>query len=169
VTIPATPITAQTVTNRFGLCLPTTKLVDEIYLQADIQIPPKAFPRGDEMVKNDYFLNHNREIESALSGMNYRDQLIAGHKKDVVITNKLTSPLRNVAIYGWHERLGSFIQYLTTFHHKDYVDYSHGIRFISKTMYLDGKLVPIEEVLKLPNVAEMLSYEGVINDSQAYR
>ncbi|MBF0441678.1 MAG: hypothetical protein HQK54_07210, partial [Oligoflexales bacterium] len=44
VRIPVTPMTAQTVANRFGFCLPTTKLVDEIYLQADIQIPPKAFP-----------------------------------------------------------------------------------------------------------------------------
>ncbi len=41
---------------------------------------------------------------------NAAGKLIAGHKKDVVITNRLLTMPKRVAIYGWHRPNGSPIQ-----------------------------------------------------------
>jgi len=44
-----------------------------------------------------------------------------------------------VAIYGWHKLDGKPIQPLYTGHVDWYVDYSHGIRLVSRTIYIDNK------------------------------
>ncbi len=63
----------------------------------------------------------------------------AGHKKDVVITNRLTREQGRIAIYGWHQPTGIPIQPLSTVHGAGYADYSHGIRLVSDVVLIDGK------------------------------
>ncbi len=64
--------------------------------------------------------------------------LIAGIKKDVVWANAQRRKLDGVAIYGWHYKSGRPIQNVYAGHIDWYVDYSHGIRLMSKTARLDG-------------------------------
>src|SRR5207253_1071838 len=80
------------------------------------------------------FVQNNDLIQSQLKELTPNAQLgalIAGIKKDVVITNRLGEKPNHVAIYGWHKLDGDPIQPLTIVHISPYVDYSHGIRLVS--------------------------------------
>ena len=87
---------------------------------------------------------------------------MAGHKKDVVIANQVLATHGKVAIYGWHRPDGKPIQPLYTGHAQSWVDYSHGVRLVSRRMTVDGKAMTIEAVLADPALAPLLSNEGVM-------
>jgi hypothetical protein len=88
--------------------------------------------------------------------------LAAGIKKDVVVTNRLVERPDHVAIYGWHRLDGTPIQPLTTVHVNWYVDYSHGIRLVKRTVLVDGNPRDIRDVLADPVLHPLLSDEGPI-------
>lgn len=162
VRVPMNPVTAQKIADKFGCMLPTTKLVDAIYEQADLKLSPKPMKAGSSMVSTDYFWRHNITIESQLAG-SAPGKLIAGHKKDVVVTNKLKVQPTRVAIYGWHTAAKRPIQPLSLVHGYRYADYSHGIRLVSQYMQIDGKAVIASEILKDPSLAGLLSNEGAVS------
>lgn len=162
VRVPMNPVTAQKIADRFGCILPTTKIVDAIYSQADIRLTPKPMKAGPSMVSTDYFWQHNLTIEGQL-GSTTRGKLVAGHKKDVVLTNKLIVQPTRVAIYGWHQSAGNPIQPLSLVHGYRYADYSHGIRLVSNYMQIDGKPALAQDVLKDPVLSGLLSEEGTLN------
>lgn len=161
--IPMSPITAQKVADLFGASLPTRKLVNDIYRNADIKIPPKTYyPKGNQNELVSRFVMHNNAIEHQLDSTGApMGKLVAGHKKDVVISNKLNDPNRpeHVTIYGWHKPDGEPIQPLTNIHVNWYVDYSHGIRLINKHLSVDGEAKTIQEVLKDGKLYSLLSDE----------
>ena len=90
------------------------------------------------------------------------DALISGHKKDVVLTNRLARAGAKIAIYGWHRLSGTPIQPLSTVHSASYADYSHGIRLVSDIVLIDGEPWSIYRVLEDPWLARILSDEGPI-------
>ena len=85
--------------------------------------------------------------------------LVAGNKKDVVDSVRLLEKPNRVAIYGWHKLDGFPIQPLTIVHKDMYVDYSHGIRLVNKSLFVDGKPTTIAAVLKDPILRTLLSDE----------
>jgi hypothetical protein len=161
--IPMGPVTAQKVADLFGACMPTQKLVDNIYENAEIKLIPITYvPIDNQNETVQKFIEHNSEIESlriATSGM--LGQLIAGIKKDVVLSNKITDPARpnHVVIYGWHQLNGSAIQPLTNIHINSYVDYSHGIRLIDSEIQVDGEVMQVQTVLSDSILYKLLSDE----------
>ncbi len=163
--VPMNPMTAQRIANSMDLSLPTTKIVDIIYQSAKVRLEPKPMPPGDRMTSSQYYRDHNATINRQLRGRP-KNILIAGHKKDVVISNKLQNISGRVAIYGWHRLKTGPIQPLSTFHHNKYVDYSHGVRFVRNTMILNGKKVTYASVLANPELAPLLSDEGAIRQSK---
>ena len=124
--------------------LPTRRIVDEIYRQAEVKLDPQPLTEQREAVAT--FVQHNGIIEQQRKG-HVRGDLIAGIKKDVVLTPRLDQHAGHVAIYGWHKLDGQPIQPLTTVHIATYVDYSHGIRLISRDVVVDGKTMSIDDVL----------------------
>ena len=80
----------------------------------------------------------------------------AGHKKDLVLTNRLWQVPDRVAIYGWHRDVDRPIQPLSTVHGARYADYSHGVRLVSDTVYINGRKRPIDEVLGEPALAHLV-------------
>jgi hypothetical protein len=118
-------------------------------------------PAGRQMITTSYYWTHNQRVQRALSGRR-PGSLVAGHKKDVVITNRLDRMPGRVAIYGWHRPGGRPIQPLSLVHHVSYADYSHGIRFVLKTMIVDGARKSVEAVLRDPTLSPLLSDEGPI-------
>jgi hypothetical protein len=162
VRIPMNPHTAQAFCDAFGFVLPTPKMVDDIWLQATSKIIPQPLTQSREDPLT--FLAHNRMIEDQITGQ-YLGELRAGHKKDVVITNRLNERPKRIAIYGWHFPSGEPIQPLTTVHVDWYVDYSHGIRPVKGTIKVDGADMPYQAVLRDPNLHVLLSNEGVMSNS----
>jgi hypothetical protein len=170
--IPMGPITAQTIANWFGACMPTRKLVDLIYLNAVIKLEPITYkPVGHENEKVEKFIKHNNDIEASLDLANgISGQLIGGIKKDIVLSNLIADPKRpnHVVIYGWHRLSGEPIQPLTNVHIDWYVDYSHGVRLMNSNVFIDGKIYDIRTVLRDPVLYKIFSDETGVMTQPTY-
>jgi hypothetical protein len=157
--------TALTVAHEFRFALPTSKIVDAIYAQAALHLRPQPLPAGDTMRTTAYYWEHNELVSEQRASVTMQlGALTAGDKKDLVLTNRLWTYPGRVAIYGWHRPDGSPIQPLSTVHGARYADYSHGVRFVSDTVYLNGNTVSLLSVLQDPQLAGVLSDEGRIRN-----
>jgi hypothetical protein len=159
VRVPLTPMAAQPLADFLGCSLPTRKMVDQIYRQADVKIAPKPLTENREALAT--FVQHNEIIEGQRVGRRL-GALVGGIKKDVVITNLLPQRAHRVAIYGWHQLNGVPIQPLTTVHVDWYVDYSHGVRLVKRAMIVDGEPRDLWDVLKDRELCFLVSDEGPI-------
>lgn len=165
--MPMNLYTALAISDRFGFVLPTKKIVDAIFDQSVFHFTPKPMPPGPQMRSTAYYWKHNQKIkEERQASRCPLDVLVSGHKKDVVLTNRLARNQGRIAIYGWHRPSGDPIQPLTTAHRADYADYSHGIRLVGDTILLDGEARSIYEVLGDSKHAEILSDEGPIRKAR---
>ena len=163
--IPMNLYTAESVASRFGFILPTKKMVDAIYAQSPYHLVPQPMPAGAQMRSTEYYRTHNQMIQEQVQARGIPSgKLISGHKKDVVVTNLLARNEGRIAIYGWHRGLGDPIQPLSTVHGAFYADYSHGIRLVSDIVLIHGKRQSIYDLLRDPNLANVLSSEGAISN-----
>jgi hypothetical protein len=163
VRIPMGLRTALAAAARFGFVLPTPKMVDAIYEQAEFHLRPQPLPPGPEMRSNAYYWEHQRRVrEQRIKLRAPLGALIAGQKKDVVVSNRLWKKVDRVAIYGWHQHAGAPIQPLSTAHGARYADYSHGVRLVSVVASVDGRARSIFDVLEDPALAGIVSDEGPI-------
>lgn len=161
--VPLTYDSATIVADRFGSVLPTARMVDAIYEQSAHHLTPAPLPAGPLMRSNLYLSKHQQRIDEQRSGLPL-GQLISGHKKDLVLSNRLRQIPARVAIYGWHRAPGDPIQPLSTVHGARYVDYSHGVRLVSTTIVVGSRPLSIYDALQDPQVAPVLSREGVTRD-----
>jgi hypothetical protein len=157
VRVPMTPMTAARIGDAFGCALPTRKVVDDVYRHAVVKLEPRPLTRAREAVGT--FAEHSAIIEGQRAGHRL-GALVAGVKKDVVVTNRLAERPNRVAIYGWHKPDGSPIQPLTIVHRDTYVDYSHGVRLMKRTVIVDGKPRDVRHVLYAAELCGLLSDEG---------
>jgi len=163
--VPMRLSTAIEIATQFHCVLPTKKMVDAIFAQADLRLAPEPLPPGPQMRSTEYFLQHNRRIEAQRVAFGRPlGSLLSGQKKDLVLTSRLTRQPGRLAIYGWHRPTGIPIQPLSTVHGARYADYSHGIRLVSDTMLLDGEPRSVYAALADPQLASLLSDEGPIRD-----
>ncbi len=161
--IPMNLRSAAEIAERFGFVLPTRKMVDAIYLQSR-HLAPQPLPAGPQMTSTAYYWTHNQMIQEQARALGLRlGELVSGDKKDVVTTNRLLANVGRIAIYGWHRGPGQPIQPLSTVHGANYADYSHGIRLVSATVLIGGKLRSIQDVLHDSSLAGILSDEGPIH------
>lgn len=155
---------ALRVADAFDMMLPTTRMVDAIYAQADVRVSPAPMPPTSAMSSTDYFLRHNATVAAQFARAGARPGvLVAGHKKDVVIANRLANAPGRVAIYGWHRSNGDPIQPLSTVHGEYYADYSHGIRLVARTAYVNGRAVDLRGLLTDGQYAGLLNSDGPLN------
>ena len=164
--VPLTYPSATIIADRFGSVLPTARMVDAIYEQSAHHLTPAPLPAGPLMRSNLYLSKHQQRIDEQRSGLPL-GELISGHKKDLVLSNRLLHFPGRVAIYGWHTAPGHPIQPLSTVHGALYVDYSHGVRLVSTTVLVDGRPRSIYDALQDSQVAPVLSREGVTRDPWA--
>lgn len=166
-----TPLSAQLVADRVGALLPTPKIVDILYQNASLKLSPHPLAPGPWMVRPAELFRHDKSIDEQLSPVaeearSWPPLLIAGHKKDIVVSNVLEQRPHQLAIYGWHTLAGKPIQPLSTYHGDWYADYSHGIRLIGRKMLIDGQVHEVEAVLKDEELAPLLSDEGPIQHTR---
>lgn len=153
--IPLTPMTAQAIADSLHCFLPTRKMVNDIYAQARVKLEPvPLYAYRDSAIT---FWQHHLIIEGQRAG---RKGLIAGIKKDVVSSGKITG--RNVVIYGWHKPDGKPIQPLYGGHVNWYVDYSHGIRLVARRIKVAGHWMDYTAVLSHPVYRQLLSDEDSV-------
>lgn len=168
VRLPLTPSTAQSIADRLGCTLPTPKMVDAIYAAAEVKLAPSPITPSPAMTTVPLFVQHNDTVRAQRSvhlNLHPPGTLVAGHKKDVVLTTRLSGTTNKVAIYGWHQTNGTPIQPLYLGHTATWVDYSHGIRLIQQSMLLNGETTTVDRVLSDPKLAHLLSDEGAITNA----
>lgn len=166
---PVSPDTAQRIADKLDCVLPTPKMVDAIYTAAQVKLAPSPIPPSAAMTTVPVFLKHNKTIwaqRMALTNLYPAGALVAGHKKDVVISRRLAVATNNVAIYGWQRTNGVPIQPLYLGHAWWWVDYSQGIRLVSKTMIVNGEEKSVTDVLADPKLCGLISNEGVITNAR---
>lgn len=151
-----TPYAAQKIADSFNCFLPTKKMVDDIYKTAKVKLEPVpmyAFRDSTPIMYQHHLIIEGQRKE--------KKGLIAGIKKDVVISAKISRDTRNerVAIYGWHKLDGKSIQPLYTGHIFWWVDYSQGIRLIYRKIKVDGKWMDYIDVLKNPVLQKLICDE----------
>ena len=159
VRVPMTPQTAARIADAFGCALPTRKIVDEVYRAAEVKLEPEPLTENREAPAT--FLRHNALVDAQRAGK-APGPLVAGIKKDVVVSNRLAEKPNRVAIYGWHKPDGKPIQPLTIVHRDTYVDYSHGVRLMKRAVVVDGAVRDVRHVLYSADRHELLSDEGPI-------
>jgi hypothetical protein len=113
-----------------GWELPTARMVDEIWRQAEWKLHPQ--PRRHDgtpatMASEPVYASQKSWIEKQLIGLRTNhpgggNGIIAGHYKDVVTNGK------TVGLYGWHRPGGSVIQPFYDGHTLEWIDYSQGLR-----------------------------------------
>jgi len=143
--IPLTPRAAQKLADAWQCFLPTRKMADDIYKAAKVKLEPVPMYAFRDSTPTMY--QHHLIIEGQRKG---RKGLIAGIKKDVVNSGKISRDAKNnrVAIFGWHKPDGKAIQPLYTGHIDWYVDYSHGIRLVYRKIKVNNKWMDYTDILK---------------------
>jgi hypothetical protein len=172
--MPMTPVLAQRIASDIGCSLPTTLIVDRVFAQASIRLHPQPIPPTDTMTSVSVFLQHNDSVHAQLRSLGTAvapGSLLAGHKKDVVLSNLITHGLKPgrpfpVVIYGWHRPDGTVIQPPYNGHGETYADYSHGVRLVRDTLLIDGRPESLRLLLVDPERSALVSDEGAI--SQPY-
>jgi len=190
VRVPVGAPLAQALADGIGFQIPTAKMTDLIWLAATWQVEPITAAAigvaiGAEQESGAACVKHSRAVDAALPSVNLPG-LRAGLKKDIVISNRLTLPPEprpppaltsfnrdGVFIYGWHRKQPAPdcsklpatpglcpIQGLSSVHERTYADYSHGLRMVGKTALLDGKAVPLADLLMDQTIGWALSHEG---------
>ena len=160
---PLSPAAAQAIGDRLHCVLPTRKMVDAIYDAAEVKLAPLRIPPSDAMTTVPIFAQHHAGVwaqRQAALATHPLGTLVAGDKKDIVLTPQLAQAPGKVAIYGWHQATGRPIQPLYTGHTVNWVDYSHGTRLVARELQVNGATTTVAAVLADPKLAQLLSDEG---------
>ncbi len=163
---PMTPGLAQRVANLTGCTLPTRRMVKTIWAQAAVKLTPAPIPASPAMITVPIFNQHNSNVWAARQASldaHPLGALVAGHKKDVVISALMLTNFHKshtpVVIYGWQQTNGAAIQPVYNGHAGTWADYSHGIRLVQEAMKVDDLATTVSDVLTNPALAELLSDE----------
>ena len=158
--MPMTPALAQQVADLLDCSLPTRRMVDDIWAAAPVKLAPYPFsPTQYNILAPSLFYQHHQQVE-AQRGARPLGPIVAGIKKDVVVTARLATVQNRVAIYGWHYQNGNAIQPLSTVHVDYYADYSHGARMVRNRVLVDGAPTTVGAVIADPVLHPLLSDEG---------
>lgn len=163
---PLSPRSAQVIADQLDCVLPTRQMVDDIYRAAFTKLMPSPIPPGPRMVNVDAWIQHRDIVRKQLAEVSQSPGLVAGHKKDVVVSSRLETAPGKVAIYGWHRLDGTPIQPLYLGHTETWVDYSHGVRLVRRSMRMNGKPTTVDQVLADPKLSILLSDDGVIQTAR---
>lgn len=161
VRIPLDAIGAQHAADALGCLLPTTAIVDRIWT-ASLRLSPLPWgpPYDATMMSAERAAMHSARVDAQLAALAPdRSGLLAGHKKDVVLTNRLLARPAYVAIYGWHRPDGRPIQPLSLVHEASYADYSHGTRLVHAVCVLDGIETSLAALLTDPTLSALVSVD----------
>jgi hypothetical protein len=166
---PMRPQLAQKIAKYLKSSLPTRLISNKIYQNSSVKMLPQPIAPSKEMITIPVFEKHNLMVQEQRKNSLEEfpnGSLVAGNKKDVVISNKIFNAkgqLR-VVIYGWHKADGKPIQPLYNGHSTVHVDYSHGIRLVQNKVWINGKKSRIKKILKSEKLNELLSDEGRIKN-----
>lgn len=184
VRIPITPILAQNLSEKYGWGLPTRAMAHSIHDLADIKLVGIGLVNNEEdelkMQGIGFMQRHNKDINKQLGAKGLErlrsgKALVAGHKKDVIISRYVIDHPNGAMDYSGLYTDGKNPVQDNPAHEWTYRDYSHGFRPIGGDVviaYPDGSTQSMKyyDAIKNPQIAKILNgAEGAFNAYQAYR
>lgn len=184
VRVPITPILAQTLSEKYGWGMPTRAMAHSIHDQADIKLMGVGLVNSEEdelqMQGIGFIQKHNSKIEKQLGPagterLRSGKSLVAGHKKDVIISRYVIDNPNGAMDYSGLYTDGRNPVQDNPAHEWTYRDYSHGFRPIGGNViiaYPDGTTQTMKyyDAIKNAKIAKVLNgAEGAFNAYQAYR
>ena len=165
--VPLSPQMAQRIADLVGGSLPTPLMVDAVWASARVRLAPIRLGPDEFMTTVRYFERHHRMVQAQRLLFHVPPGVIvAGHKKDIVLSASLSENPGKVAIYGWHRLDGLPIQPLSTVLRDSWVGYNHGIRLVDRGILVDGAMRDLSDVLRDPELAPLLSADGVMAEAR---
>jgi hypothetical protein len=172
VRMPMDAISAQRVADRLDCLLPTARMVNLIFEKADVRLvaitkqynwleSSRTDSGDDRKIKGSAtagYLVHSRLIDDQLRG-HAPGELVAGHKKEVIIAPDLPQHLDKLFFCGFHSPTNrtagnpnGFFQLGAgpSIHPSNFADYAQGIRLVNPYLTIDGETQMVAEVLKHP-------------------
>lgn len=158
---------AQTIADIMGYALPTSKIADLLHEQAAVVVSPCTQSPDSKMAYTSRMLKHSQAVTTKIAG---KEGLASTVGKDWILSNKLVGKPDLGVNYGWHDKSAPYTsqgglkmwQTTGTAHNRFHVDYSQVLRLVHRWLLVDGKDMLLENVLTDPELAPMLSYEGVL-------
>ncbi len=156
--------TAQKIADSLECVLPTPKLCDLIWEQAEVKLPPSIQKPDATMGNTSRMVLHHKTVEDKVAG---REGLIENVGKHWVLTNRLTWRRNVAANYGWYDDASPrwsgkhrLWQTLGTAHNLDHVDYSQVQRLVQRRCIVDGEERDIVDIMRDVKLAGLVSSEG---------
>jgi hypothetical protein len=180
VRVTTTAKTVQLIADYLDARILTPKIIDLIWMQADVRIEPLTNPSSvtnKTMLDTVNMVKHSRDVDAAIKN---RIGLVADIGKHWCLSNALTTHPGMAAICGWHTEharpdpnhpengpyrapCGGYMwQTLGISHNTDHFDYSMFDRLVCRVAEVDGARVPYDDVADSAELAPAISYEGRI-------
>lgn len=187
VRVNVTAMLQQQIADIIGAMLPTPRIVDLIYMEADIVLQPMPMPITSSTVA---MVDQSRKIDAAVVKVvgsidAAKGRIVSTVGKTWVVANGLLTHPGMAENYGWHFRGATFGgkawevnaslakdpvtgQYLRLiqgegwFHSSSHTDYSQNALFVLTKAELDGATVDINSILSDPSLAPLANHNGVL-------
>jgi hypothetical protein len=192
--VPLDPVSAQLVADTFGAILPTARICHAIYRHAPETNRLTAIERdywqkdslrksakpGRAQTSTAAYLEHSEAIQARMKDAGLKlGALVAGHKKDVVISRRLLTDVNKIAFHGFYDSKGYPHEpcyenpehapkptcdkdTATLAHSRRFSDYSQGVRLVNSWMIVNGEKKRVADVLADKNLSLLISNEGPI-------
>ncbi len=148
---------AQRIADRLHAILPTPRILQLIWEQADVRLAPCTLPSVAEMASTARMIEHSKCVDQRIRG---RKGLIVNVGKHWVLTNKISERRNLAANYGWFMKGRRPIQTVGTRHDTAHTDYSQVLRLVRPVIRVDGRQVDIRQVGRSPELWGLVSDEG---------
>jgi hypothetical protein len=148
---------AQRIADGLQAILPTPRVLQLIWEQADVRLTPCTLPADSQMASTARMIEHSRCVDQRIAG---RKGLIVNVGKHWVLTNRIAEKKNLATNYGWFQKGRRPIQTVGARHDTAHTDYSQVLRLVKPTIRVDGREVDIRRVGRSPELWGLVSDEG---------
>lgn len=148
---------AQRIADQMRAVLPTPRILQLIWEQADVRLDPCTLPADAKMASTLRMIQHSECVDQRIGG---RTGMVANEGKHWVLTNRIAGKENLAANYGWFVKGRRPVQTVGTRHDTAHTDYSQIVRLVKPIMVVDGRDVDIRHVGRSPELWGLVSDEG---------
>lgn len=158
--------TAEQIAKELNAFLPTSRISDLAYAQAHVKLTPHPIPAGPDMALTQTMMKHSALVEKERAG---RTGLVRDSGKIWALTNKLVGRPERSSNFGWHGGPlaqskspggAAVIEPLDLAHGAGHTDYSQIVQLVAPLAIVDGKQMPLDDLLRHPTLSRAVSDEG---------
>jgi len=148
---------AQRIADELRAVLPTPRILQLIWEQADVRLEPCTLPADAKMASTARMIEHSECVDRRIAG---RTGMVANEGKHWVLTNRIAGKENLAANYGWFVKGRRPVQTVGTRHDTAHTDYSQIVRLVKPIIKVDGRDVDIRHVGRSPELWGLVSDEG---------